>query len=115
MRFLIDNSLSPRLARGLAASGHDALHVRDLNLASADDRTIFDAAALDSRVLIAQDADFSTILSLTQARSPSVLLFRTRTKTTDALLRLLLDHLAAVQSAIEGGAIVVIEDSRIRI
>lgn len=115
MRFLIDNSLSPRLASAITAGGHDAVHVRDLNLANAEDRKIFEKAAADARVLVAQDTDFTAILSLTQASSPSVILFRTRTRATDGLLRLLLDNLDAFQSALDAGAIVVIEDSRIRI
>ncbi len=34
MRFLIDNALSPRIAEGLNEAGHDAIHVRDIGLAS---------------------------------------------------------------------------------
>jgi predicted nuclease of predicted toxin-antitoxin system len=32
MKFLVDNALSPQLARGLAAAGHDVLHVGDFGL-----------------------------------------------------------------------------------
>ncbi len=41
MRFLIDNALSPQVAIGLQEAGHDAIHVRNVGLATAKDETIF--------------------------------------------------------------------------
>ena len=67
MRFLIDNSLSPRLATMLAQDGHDCIHVRDLGLASAADRVIFDLAASEQRIVVAQDTDFAAILAQTRS------------------------------------------------
>jgi predicted nuclease of predicted toxin-antitoxin system len=45
MRFLIDNALSPRVAEGLRAAGHDVIHVRDIGLAAATDEIILEVAA----------------------------------------------------------------------
>ena len=53
MRFLVDNSLSPHLAVALSRASHDALHVRDLGLAQADDETIFAAEVAVPRKLFA--------------------------------------------------------------
>jgi predicted nuclease of predicted toxin-antitoxin system len=38
MRFLIDENVSPRVAALLRGAAHDAVHVRDLGLASAQTR-----------------------------------------------------------------------------
>ncbi len=45
MRFLVDNALSPVLATLLSRAGHDALHVRTIELQRAEDIVIFDKAA----------------------------------------------------------------------
>jgi hypothetical protein len=47
----------------LAGAGHDTVHVRDLGLAAADDRTILERARQDDRVIVTQDTDFGTLLA----------------------------------------------------
>jgi len=115
MRFLVDNSLSPQAARLLLQSGHDAVHVRDLKMATARDEEIFDVAARQKRILLAQDADFGTLLALRKAHLPSLVLFRCCKKSPELLHRLLLANLSAVAVDLEAGAVVVIEDTRVRI
>lgn len=73
MRF---QNLSPRLADLLRAAGHDAMHVRDLGLASAPDEVVMTAARTDLRTLISADTDFGTLLARTGATAPSFLLIR---------------------------------------
>jgi predicted nuclease of predicted toxin-antitoxin system len=71
MRFLVDNSLSWRLADWLRNNGHDALHVREIQMRDAEDGAIYDRACADSRVITTQDVDFSTLLwGDTQHRDP---------------------------------------------
>lgn len=115
MRFLVDNSLSPRMAEELRSAGHDAIHVRDLALSTALDDAIFAAAAAQARVIIAQDTDFGTILAAGRASEPSVVLFRCRVKSAEALLPLLLGNLPNVSEDLQSGSVVVLEDTRVRI
>jgi len=116
MRFLIDNALSPVVAEGLRQANHDAIHVRDLGLAAADDETIVEHADRDQRVIVSADTDFGTILAMRNAASPSVILFRGATpRNPIGQVKLLIANIAAIAPSIESGAVVVLEPQRIRV
>src|SRR5688572_18743850 len=76
MRFLVDNALSPGLATLLTRAGHDALHVRTIELQRAEDIVIFDKAAADDRIVVSADTDFGALLAARNARKPSIIQFR---------------------------------------
>ncbi len=104
------------MAAGLIDAGLDAVHVRPLGLAPAPDDVVFDRAAADTRVVVSADADFGAILAARQSRFPSVILFRRGPERRPARqVALLLENLEAIRGPLEEGALVVIEEGRIRI
>ncbi|MCB0949641.1 MAG: DUF5615 family PIN-like protein, partial [Mycobacterium sp.] len=58
MKFLLDENLSPLLRDLLVESGHDVIHVRDLQMAGSTDEVVIAQAATLGRVLISADTDF---------------------------------------------------------
>lgn len=116
MKFLIDNALSPRLARLLAEIGHDAIHVRDYGLGSAPDPLVIARATIEGRVVITADGDFARILALERLLAPSVILFREEgPHSADVIAVLLLHQLVHLETALGEGSIVVVHPSRIRV
>ena len=104
------------MAAGLRAAGHDAVHVVDYHMHAATDDAIFDRAAAESRVIVSADTDFGTILSIREATTPSVILFRGASpKRADDQVAFILANLAAIAAPLRRGAIVVLERNRLRL
>jgi predicted nuclease of predicted toxin-antitoxin system len=115
LKFLIDNALSPVIANGLRAAGHDAVHVRERQLQSASDSVIFAVGVAESRTIVSADTDFATLLALREESKPSVILFRRGPKRPNEQLTFLLSNLAVIQESALQGSIIVIDANRIRV
>lgn len=116
MKFLVDNPLSPHVAAGLRAAGHDAVHVVDYAMQAATDEAIFDRAAGEARIVVSADADFGTLLALRDSLAPSVIIFRgPSAKRAEEQVASIVACLPAVESALTLGAIVILERHRLRL
>lgn len=116
MRFLLDQNLSPALVDRLAEAGHDAVHVRDLDMSRSPDEEVMSTATADERVLISADTDFGELLARSNAESPSILLLRRQIgRRSHEIAALIIANLDAIADDLEAGAIVVISDTRIRV
>ncbi len=97
-------------------SGHDALHVRERGLQSAEDPVRFELAEREDRILISEDTDFGTLLAMRDSAKPSVILFRHMPdRSAASLSRILLANLSAVEADLPARALTVFESSRIRL
>ena len=115
MKFLVDNALSPVVAQGLKSAGHDSAHVRDYGLQSASDAEIRQAALREGRIIISADMDFARLVSEDPAVRLSIILFRGKPRRPEEQLAALLSNLPAIEEHLVKGAVVVIEESRIRL
>ena len=104
------------IAEALRQNGHDAAHVRDYGLQTADDDVIFALAKKEGRILVSADTDFGTLIALSKDTQPSVLLLRSvASHRPERQAALLLANLPAVEDSLTRGSIVVIERGRIRV
>lgn len=115
MRVLADAGISPSTVEFLRKLGHDAIHVRDLEMQRATDREIIDRARRDERIVLTFDLDFGELLALGVQNRPSVVLFRLEDETADSVNRRLAPVLAEQSAALESGALILVEDARYRI
>ena len=113
MRLLVDANLPPRVAHRLAAAGHEAVHVAEVELLTATDTEITTYAATEQRVIITSDSDFGSILARTGGHSPSIVLLRHHNDSTPERQLELIEASAATDLA--EGAIVTISRARLRV
>ena len=59
MKFVVDEQLSPVLARWLEARGHQAAHVMALGLLSTPDRRIAEIAVARGAIMVTKDKDYA--------------------------------------------------------
>jgi predicted nuclease of predicted toxin-antitoxin system len=116
MRFLVDASLSPVVAAALRDAGHDAVHVVDLGLVTADDDRILGRAAQDDRVILTADADFGALLAIGGLAKPSVVLLRSADHLgPQGQAALVLANLSQLASDLEAGAVASISRGSVRV
>ena len=115
MRFLADMGVNVRVVEWLRNNGHDAKHLREEGLHRMPNGEIFTKAIHESRIIITFDLDFGEIVALSKGKKASVVLFRLHNTRTSHLIFRLSTVLKDAASALEEGAVVVIEESRHRV
>ena len=76
MTLLVDNQLPLALARYLAANGWECIHVRDVALEAATDRTIWQYALERGLTIITKDEDFQALANHQGGIPPQVVWVR---------------------------------------
>ena len=116
MRFLIDNCLSPVIARELSQYGYQSRHIRDYGLGNARDEDVLRKAVEEQRILITADADFGFVLALWRQSTPSVILFRGLSQRNPRRqAAVLIANVEELRDSLERGSLIVIEDNRVRV
>ena len=115
MKFLADMAISQSTLTWLRERGHDAVHVRDVGMARAEDAAILARAREEGRVLLTLDLDFGYLLAVSGAALPSVMIFRMGNETAEAVTARLADVLACCADELRTGAIVTVGEEAIRV
>jgi predicted nuclease of predicted toxin-antitoxin system len=115
MRYLGDHHISHRTVSLLKARGFDIYRVSDVLPSDAEDIQILELARTEDRVVISQDLDYSALLASTGYNKPSVVSLRLHNNRPERIATVLEKILPSVESELQIGAIVVVEEGRIRI
>ncbi len=102
MHFLVDAQLPPALVDVIRQLGHDASHVADLGLLSADDGVIWERALADRLVIVSKDEDFPFRVAQA-ANSPLVVWLRIGNLRKRALLELFCDRFSSIIAELDAG------------
>lgn len=100
MKLLFDQNLSFKLCQRLADVFPDSSQVRLLDMAEADDRSIWEYAKVNGFVLVSKDADFADMATL-YGPPPKVIWLRCGNQPNEIIEKLLRDHVDGL-TAFEG-------------
>lgn len=107
--------LPPAIAARLRETGHDAIHAIDARCGDLPDREIFRRAAEEHRIIVTFDLNFGNIASAAADPATSVILLRLERARASHFWDRLQVAIAQTSDALRTGAIVLVEDARIRV
>lgn len=93
----------------------DTTHLEELGLRTLPDADIFRMARERDRIVLTFDLDFADIAAATNANFPSVIVFRLRFGRSARVTERLSAVIALAEATLEKGALIVVEEARIRI
>jgi len=114
MKLLIEMNLSPKWVSVLKEAGLESVHWSSIGRPDAPDYEILTYAKSNGYVVFTHDLDFGTILAATKADCPSVIQIRTQNVTPEYLGQLVVSALHQFEKHLEDGAIVTIDQKKLR-
>lgn len=99
----------------LRGERHDVTHLREEGLLTLADADVFEKAKREERIVLTFDLDFGEIAAVARTGKPSVLIFRLRNTRSPHVIERLRAALPRVETDLARGAVVIVEESRIRV
>lgn len=114
MRLFADMHISPRTVAHLRSRGHDVLRVNEVLPATAPDDDVIAFARSENRAIVTQDLDFSRLVAASGLARPSIVSLRLPSSRVEYVNDVLDRTLPAIEQYLEEGAIITVEDGRVR-
>lgn len=114
IRLLLDMGLPRRACEDLLVLGFDAVHLARLGFARLPDPDVIAFAVREGRTIVTLDRDFTQLMAVSGARTPSVIFIRQNVDRAKAV-SLIRRVLATCEDALLGGCIVSVTDDQIRV
>ena len=115
MTLLLDMNISPKLVELLLMRQVKAMHWINVGKSDATDMEIMEYAKKNDCIMVTYDLDFSTMLSITQAKKPSVIQIRKQGMELLSLAELLTSSVQLWESELENGVILTLDAKRGRV
>ena len=115
MKLLLDQGLPRGAAVALRERGFDAVHTGEVGMATAADQDLIAHARSEDRTIITLDADFHSLLALSNAASPSVVRVRLEGLRGAELASLVERVLALCEEDLRAGAMVTVDEHTVRV
>ena len=115
MRFLADMGVSYSVVLHLRKQAHDVVHLRDEGLQRSADEDVVARAADERRIVLTFDLDFAELAFNRRSTFPSVVIYRLTDQRPQRQIERLMAALLVAKQALETGAIVIVDDTRVRI
>ena len=115
MKWLLNMNIPRRLRHLLESAGHQCRHVGDIGLGTADDWTVLKEAAEKGEAILTHDLDYGRLLAFSGAKQPSILIVRLSRPHPERIFKRLMEVWAIIEQPLTIGAIVVLEDTTVRI
>jgi predicted nuclease of predicted toxin-antitoxin system len=114
MKLLADLHISPRTVAFLRTLGHEVVRVDAILPKTASDEEIVAAARESGRSVLTQDLDFSAIVALSGARTPSLITLRLASSRVEHVNEVLARVLPQIEGDLVRGSAVTVEEGAIR-
>lgn len=115
MKLLLDQGLPRLTATLLRKMGLDTVHTGEIGYSTASDEAILQKARDEERIVVTLDADFHSILALSESRTPSVIRIRREGLHAKETAILIHEVISRCVEDFKCGAVVTIQFDRIRI
>ena len=102
-------------AATLRQLGHDAIHLEDRGASRLTDEEIVEVARSEGRIIIAHDLDFTDLIAVSGAATPSVIIFRLRNMRPDRVEPRLIAVLEAHRIELLSGCIATVTETHTRV
>ena len=114
MKLLADMHISPRTVTFLRSLGHDVVRINEIMSAASTDEAVVARAFEAGRVILTQDLRFSAIVAFAGGSAPSLISLRLSSSRIEFVNAILERVLPTVEDDVIAGAIVTVEDTRVR-
>jgi predicted nuclease of predicted toxin-antitoxin system len=115
MKLLLNQGLPRSAAALLCQAGIDTIHVGEIGHSCSDDAVLLQVGRDSQRVVVTLDADFHTLLALSEAVAPSVIRIRIEGLKGEGLANLLQTVLSQCAADLAQGAAVTVQETCIRV